>query len=320
MMRMNDKISSHYRFIKKAEKDLVQMFKEGDSADFIKRYTSFLKITDPDIRIEEMYYESLDDVQDYQTIIDYALGMMNDGRGDYQLHMIELLGALNKLERYYDVISFADQLMEENISQGFRIDIANERHKAKLGLENAVLKHTEQYGSEEVEDVQFDEMSKEETLQFLAYISEQNDTRYAEKVVESLNRDHSPEVTTFMLLYLKDAGFTGGIDYRKFNTVESVVIEKLPVLEEMDLIKVVLPKVTAKLEKTAPEMVEEVKMLVMGHAIYSYPKESPVDAAYLADAYLAYLYSLINLDIDVEADEKAMEWIYSIEKEMNQHN
>lgn len=131
MMHMKDKIGTHRRFIRKAEKDLVQLYKDGEYQDFMDRYAGFRRIAEPDLRLEEMYYDILDEAEEYQSIIDYALEMMNKGHGDYQLHMIELLRALNNLDRHHDVISFADQLMEENISQGFRVDVANERHKAK---------------------------------------------------------------------------------------------------------------------------------------------------------------------------------------------
>lgn len=314
---MRNNITTHHRFIKKAEKDLVQLFKEGDSETFVERYQSFCKLSEPDIRLEEMYYESLDDVQEYQRIIDYALSMMNNGKGDYQLHMIELLGALDKQERYYDVISFADQLMEENISQGFRIEVANARHKAKLKMEESAKKHTRNFDEVGMEDIDFNEMIKEDILQFLAYISEQDDDRYTDKVREALKNDHPPEVITFMLLYLKDMKRTGTIEFLKFNQTCSVVLEELPDLEQLKIINDVLPRVVEQLEKNAPEMTEEVQMLLTGHAIFSYPDDSPIEVSQLTDAYLSYLYSMINLENGVSAADDAMQWILNIEKQMN---
>lgn len=319
MMHMKNNITSHRRFIKKAEKDLVRLFKENASENFIERYQAFCKMAEPDLRLEEMYYESLDDVKDYQGIIDYALLMMNEGRGDYQLHMIELLKALYAAERYYDVINFADQLMEENISQGFRMDVANERHKAKLKLE-AQVEETDNLYHSNAADIHFEEMSKGEILQFLGVITDEEDSRFEDKVVHFLKDVESPELVTFMLLYLKSIHYREEVEYQSSEGTEKTVPDTLPQLEDLKLIQEVLPEVVDDLEQNAPEMVEEVKMLLTSHAIYSFPQESNLKGWELTRAYLFYIYSLINIESGIEVSEEAMSWIYHMENEVNSYN
>lgn len=317
---MKDKIGTHRRFIRKAEKDLVQLYKDGESQDFMDRYAGFRRIADPDLRLEEMYYDILDEAEEYQSIIDYALEMMNKGHGDYQLHMIELLRALNNLERYHDVISFADQLMEEDISQGFRVDVANERHKAKLKLEKSTQNVSDSLSLTNVESVDFENMTKEEILQFLGVVTEQSDSRYKNKLVDYLKKTVSPEIVTFILLYLKNIQHDGEVEYHKFEAPVSVIPAKLPDLEDSRLLEEVLPKVIDHLEQDAPEMKEEVKMLLMSHAIYSYPKDNRIKTEDMVNAYLSYIYSLINIEQGIEVSEVAMEWIYELENELGKNN
>lgn len=319
MMLMADKITTHQRFLKKAEKDLVQLFKDSEFKTFIERYYQYIGMGTADIRLEEMFYEVLDAEKEYDKVTDYALMKLNEGGGDYEMHMLELLKALNHQERYYEVINFSDHLMEENIPQGFRIDIAGLRHEAKKGIDNKKLsagKPPEDKEEEtlEVEDIDLENMSHQEILRMFSTFADEKNDKYEDFVLDALENINDKDIVTFMLLYLKEIGYDNKVKHYKFGEAEEINPSDLPILEEVPLISEVEPEVLDVLESQAPQIVSEATLLMTSHAIFNYPKTLEFSSEEMIEGYLEYILDLLNVDHSYSADDRVYEWIVEMEQ------
>ena len=316
-MLMADKITTHQRFLKKAEKDLVRMFKDGEFKTFREKYHHFIKMGTPDISLEEMFYEAMDALGEYDDIVDYALKQLNEGTGDYETHMIEMLKALNAQERYYEVINFSDHIMEEKIPQGFRIEVAAIRHKAKKAIDDRQYKRsagTVDKTDAQEEEINLDDMSHQEILRMFSTFADEKDVRYRDFVLEHLEVIHARDIVTFMLLYLKEIGYNEAVRHHKFEAPVEVVPVDLPSLEEVTLMKDVEPEVIDVLESRAPQIVGEATLLMTSHAIFNYPKEPDFEAEELVQGYLQYILDLLNVDHPYESDRQVYEWIDEMER------
>lgn len=319
MMLMTDKITTHQRFLKKAEKDLVQLFKDSHYTDFIKRYYHFISMSTPEISLEEMFYESLDALQQYDKVTDYALMRLNEGIGDYETHMIELLKALNHQERYYEVINFSDHLMEENIPQGFRIDVANLRHQAKKAIDDKRagaddVSEEKKHDEPEVSDINLEKMTHQEILRMFSTFADEKNDKYEQFVLDELENINDKDIVTFMLLYLKEIGYDAKVKHYKFGKAEEINPSDLPILEEVPLINEVEPAVLDVLESQAPQIVSEATLLMTSHAIFNYPKALDFSTDEMIEGYLEYILDLLNVDHSYRADERVHEWIVEMEQ------
>lgn len=313
---MTDKITTHQRFLKKAEKDLVQMFKDGEFKTFRENYHHFIKMGTPDIRLEEMFYEAMDALGEYDNIVDYSLRQLNEGFGDYETHMIELLKALSHQQRYYEVINFSDHLMEEDIPQGFRMEIASIRHQAKKAIDELRYSRSDDISKEEkpaADDIELDEMSHQQILRMFSTFADEKDIRYKDFVLEHLENIKDKDIVTFMLLYLKEIGYTKKVTYHKFEEAAEAVPADLPTLEDVMLVKDVEPEVIDVLESQSPQIVSEAALLMTSHAIFNYPKELDFKAEELVEGYLQYILDLLNVDHSYEAEPYVYQWIEEME-------
>ena len=319
MMLMADKITTHQRFLKKAEKDLVQLFKESEFKTFTERYYHYIGMGTADIRLEEMFYESLDALGEYEKMTDYALMKLNEDGRDYEMHMLELLKALIQQERYYEVINFSDHLMEENIPQGFRIDIAGLRHEAKKAIDNKKLSagessETKKDDDLEVADIDLENMSHQEILRMFSTFADEKNEKYEGFVLDALQNINDKDIVTFMLLYLKEIGYDSKVKHYKFGEAQEVNPSELPVLEEVPLINEVEPEVLDVLESKAPQIVGEATLLMTSHAIFNYPKVLDFSPEEMIEGYLEYILDLLNVDHSYSAKDRVYEWIVEMEQ------
>lgn len=317
MMLMADKITTHHRFLKKAEKDLVRMFKDGDFEAFRENYHHFIKMAPPETSLEEMFYEAMDALGEHDDVVDYSLMQLNKGSGDYETHMIELLKALSRQERYYEVINFSDHLMEEKLPQGFRIEIAAIRHQAKKAIDELQYRRSGDVDDAErssQEDINLDEMSHQEILRMFSTFADEKDIRYKDFVLEQLENISDKDIVTFMLLYLKEIGYNKKVRHHKFDEPVEVVPADLPSLEEITLMKDVEPEVIDELESRAPQIVSEAALLMTSHAIFSYPKEPDFEAEELVEGYLQYILDLLNMNHPYTAGSDVYQWIDEMER------
>lgn len=318
MMLMTDKITTHQRFLKKAEKDLVQLFKDSEFRTFIERYHHYIEVGTADIRLEEMFYESLDALREYEKVTDYALKKLNEGSGDYEMHMLELLKALNHQERYYEVINFSDHLMEENIPQGFRIDIAGLRHQAKKAIDNKMAGagdfREEEADELEVAEIDLENMSHQEILRMFSTFADEKNDKYKTFVLDALENIDDKDIVTFMLLYLKEIGHDGKVKHYKFGEAMEVNPVELPILEEVPMISEVEPEVLDVLESQAPQIVSEATLLMTSHAIFNYPKKLDFSSEEMIEGYLEYILDLLNVDHSYSAEDRVYEWIVEMEQ------
>lgn len=296
---------------------MVQFYKDGSYDDYITQFKHYSDMASPGYRLEEMYYESMAEMEKYEMVTEYALTMMNQGSGNYELHMMQMLKALNRMERFYEVLNFSDQLMAEDIPQAFRIDVASERHQAKLKLDEAIEERDHASELPEAEEVDLSKMSPQETLQFVGTIAEKADGRYQTLILEALPGYKSKEIVTFMLLYLRAVGHNREVEHFKFDEADVVTPDELPDLEGVKLVQYVLPPVLDHLETKAPQMVDQAKMLIMSHAIYSYPRDfTDVTNEDMAAAYIAYILDLINVEHNFEPSADALSWIGQLEDDV----
>lgn len=319
MMLMADKITTHQRFLKKAEKDLVQLFKDSEFKTFTERYYHYIGMGTADIRLEEMFYESLDALGEYEKVTDYALMKLNEGGGDYEMHMLELLKALIQQERYYEVINFSDHLMEENIPQGFRIDVAGLRHQAKKSIDekrrdSADLTEDKKSDEPDTADIDLDNMSHQAILRMFSTFADEKNDKYEDFVLDALQKINDKDIVTFMLLYLKEIGYDSKVKHYKFGQAVEVNPSELPVLEEVTLINEVEPEVLDVLESQAPQIVSEATLLMTSHAIFNYPKPLDFSSDEMIEGYLEYILDLLNVDHSYSADDRVYEWIVEMEQ------
>lgn len=311
---MTDKVSSHRRFLKKAEHDLKQLYTDAEYHFYIERFIQYIKYVEPELELVEKYYEARFKTDDAEVIVNDALMSMNEGTGNYETHMYYLLTALIELERYFEVIEFSDHLMGESIPQGFRIEIAALRHRAKKALDDK----QEAFDVErepEVNADDFQNMFHYEKLEKLAEWTDGQNTRYMELVRDALAETKNYQLITFMLLYLKEVKDDRMVEIEKFDKKTSITPKNLDTLEDMELSKMVLSGVLQGMEERMPEFLESARAMVMSHIVHCYPLTPDINPDSLIDSYLLILHEMVNLEYEREsyAVEEALEWIRSME-------
>lgn len=318
---MTDKVSSHRRFLKKAEHDLEKLFDNEEYASFIGRFSQYAKHADPEIELVEKYYESRLRTDDAGAIVDDALMSMNEGAGNYETHMYYLLTALIELGRYFEVIEFSDHLMAENIPQGFRIEVAALRHRAKKALDEK--QEESGRGNEPVVTADdFRAMLHYEKLEHLAQWTDGQDAEYMDLVRNALSETKNYQLITFMLLYLKEIKDDTPVAIEKFGKKSVVVPAELDTLEALELSRIVLSGVLEETEERMPEFLESAKAMVMSHITHCYPLTPDINPDSLIDSYLLILHEMVNLEYEREsyAAEDALEWIRSMESSIASGN
>ena len=56
---MDNKVTTHDRFVKKFERDLKAYYDAGDDARFLKTFNKYMDLSEPSEHAEEMLYETL---------------------------------------------------------------------------------------------------------------------------------------------------------------------------------------------------------------------------------------------------------------------
>ncbi|MHC0552251.1 hypothetical protein [Salinicoccus sp. CNSTN-B1] len=207
---MDNNILSHRRFQKKMEQDLHALYEQGNARGFIMRFKEYERHHPASTTLTEYFYKSLGDEGRYDDIIDYSLIQMNEGFGNYDLHMKNLLEALLSQGRYYEVIEFSDQLMQEELPQEFRIEVAALRHRAKKALDDKEVRPNESYDEtyQDMDEGSFREMPLHARLDFLKHLMDTGNGSYRMLIKSVIDSEQNLETITFMLLYLKMCGRT----------------------------------------------------------------------------------------------------------------
>lgn len=318
---MTDKVSSHRRFIKKAEQDLKQLYGDAEYSAYIGRFSQYVKLAEPELELVEKYYESRLKTDDAGPVVDDALMSMNEGAGNYETHMYYLLTALIELGRYFEVIEFSDHLMGENIPQAFRIEVAALRHRAKKALDDNQEASTVK-SKPKVDVDEFRKMLHYEKLENLAEWTKEHNDKYMELVRNALSETKNYQLITFMLLYLKEIKDDTPVAIEKFGKKSVVVPAELDTLEALELSRIVLSGVLEETEERMPEFLESAKAMVMSHITHCYPLTPDINPDSLIDSYLLILHEMVNLEYEREsyAAEDALEWIRSMESSIASGN
>ncbi len=318
---MADKVSSHSRFLKKSAHDLKQLYDDGEYVAYIERFMRYVNHAEPELELVEKYYESRLRTHGADSIVDDALMAMNAGTGDYETHMYYMLTALLELERYFEVIEFSDHLMGETIPQGFRIEVAAIRHRAKKALdEKQQIQKIE--AQPEVSAGHFEDILHYEKLEKLSEWTGERNEKYVSMIREMLPKTKNYQLITFMLLYLREMAENRPVEIKKFEKKAMVIPAELDTLEELDLSKIVLSSVIGEMEERMPEFLESAREMVMSHIIHCYPLTPAINTDNLIDSYLLILHEMVNLEYERAsyAEDTAIEWIRSMESSIADGN
>ncbi|MFC3418304.1 hypothetical protein ACFOLA_02120 [Salinicoccus hispanicus] len=314
---MKDKIVSHRRFLQKMERDLERDYQNGEYASFINKFRMYSEQQLPDISFMEKFYESLSYEDRHDEVMEYALLQMNEGVGNYDVHMHHLLKSLLKQERYFEVIEFSDHLMEEDIPQRFRIDVAAFRHEAKRAMDEKVAQmHEPEAETRIVSTSEYGEMPDFEKMEFLRDLIEDADAGHRDMVREALSVERNHTCLTFMLLYLRAIEDQEEISVLKMEQEIQVVPAELPELEESPLFSGVRKLVMEEVENRMPEFREAAEGMLMSHAVHCYPVFPSFDDEALYLGYMSELFGMLNLDHDFKADVAVVDWIRKVERSM----
>lgn len=314
---MKDKVVSHRRFLQKMERDLDRDFSSGEYSSFISKFKMYSEQQVPDISFMEKFYESLSNEGRHDEVMEYALLQMNEGVGNYDVHMHHLLKSLLKQERYYEVIEFSDHLMEEDIPQRFRIDVAAFRHEAKRAMDEKVAQmRGPEVETRAVSISEFERMPAFEKMEFLRALIENLDVHHKDMMRKAVPAERDYTCLTFMLLYLRAIEDEEPISVLKMEQEIQVVPAELPELEESPLFNGVRRLVMEEVENRMPEFREAAEGMLMSHGVYCYPVFPPFDDEALYLGYMSELYGMLNLDHDLKADETVIEWIHQVERSM----
>ncbi|MCG1009200.1 hypothetical protein J4760_03925 [Salinicoccus sp. ID82-1] len=314
---MKDKVVSHRRFLQKMERDLDLDYRNGDYASFISKFRMYSDQQVPEISFMEKFYEALSYEDRHDEVMEYALLQMNEGAGNYDVHMHHLLKSLLKQERYFEVIEFSDHLMEEDIPQRFRIDVAAFRHEAKRAMDEKMEGlHAPEVEKPVVSSEAYRAMQSFEKIELLRGLIENEDIRHRDLVRGEMNTEMDYTCLTFMLLYLRTIEDRQPVVAEKMDAQLEVVPAELPTLEESPLLSGVRPLVMDEVENRMPEFREAAEGMLMSHAVHCYPIFPPFDDETLYLGYMSELFSMLNLDHDFEADASVIEWIRKVEGSM----
>lgn len=311
MMLMDNKVTTHDRFVKKFERDLKAYFDAGDNARFLKTFNKYMDISEPSELTEEMLYETLLRAKRPGELVDYSLEQMNNGDGDYETHMVYMLQALSDMGNYEEVLEFSGHLLEEPIPQGFRVDILSLRQNASNKLRGMLVEKEPVISKEE-----FDKFNLFQQLEFVEKITETNDITYKNLILEAFAETERNELQTAMLLYLRSVRSNGTLTIEKCGVKMTVKPSELMSLEEYFIVNDVLTKVLDEVEQFNPSFTEAVTELLMGHAIYMYPVQPDFKTEAVIKAYAERIEEMLGMEPSYEADPNVKRWLSEIENDI----
>lgn len=311
MMLMDNKVTTHDRFVKKFERDLKAYYDAGDNAHFLKTFNKYMDISEPSELAEEMLYETLLRAKRPGELVDYSLEQMNNGDGDYETHMVYMLQALSDMGNYEEVLEFSDHLLEEPIPQGFRVDILSLRQNASNKLRGMLVEKEPVISKEE-----FDRFNLFQQLEFVGKITETNDITYKNLILEAFAETERNELQTAMLLYLRSVRSNGTLTIEKCGVKMTVKPSELMSLEAYFIVKDVLTKVLDEVEQFNPSFTEAVTELLMGHAIYMYPVQPDFTTEAVIKAYAERIEEMLGMEPSYEADPNVKRWLSEIENDI----
>ncbi len=308
---MDNKVTTHDRFVKKFERDLKAYYDAGDNAHFLKTFNKYMDISEPSEHAEEMLYETLLRAKRPGELVDYSLEQMNNGDGDYETHMVYMLQALSDMGNYEEVLEFSDHLLEEPIPQGFRVDILSLRQNASNKLRGMLVEKEPIISKEE-----FDRFNLFQQLEFVEKITETNDITYKNLILEAFAETERNELQTAMLLYLRSVRSNGTLTIEKCGVKMTVKPSELMSLEAYFIVKDVLTKVLDEVEQFNPSFTEAVTELLMGHAIYMYPVQPDFTTEAVIKAYAERIEEMLGMEPSYEADPNVKRWLSEIENDI----
>lgn len=315
MMLMDNKVTTHHRFIKKFERDLKAYFDAGDDARFLSTFSKYTNLTEPSEHAEEMLYETLLRSKRPGELVDYSLEQMNNGDGNYETHMVYMLQALSDMGNYEEVLEFSGHLLEEPIPQGFRIDILSLRQNAANKLRGMLSEQEPVISKEE-----FDKLNLFQQLEFVEKITAAHDITYTNLITEAFSEANRNELKTAMLLYLRSVRSNGTLTIEKCGVKMTVQPAELGSLEEYFIVKDVLPKVLDEVEQFNPSFTEAATELLMGHAIYMYPVQPDFTAEAAVKAYCERIEEMLGMPASYDADAEVKHWLGEIEREIAENS
>lgn len=310
-MLMDNKVTTHDRFVKKFERDLKEYFDAGDNARFLKTFNKYMDVSEPSELAEEMLYETLLRAKRPGELVDYSLEQMNNGDGDYETHMVYMLQALSDMGNYEEVLEFSGHLLEEPIPQGFRVDILSLRQNASNKLRGMLVEKEPVISKEE-----FDKFNLFQQLEFVEKITETNDITYKNLILEAFAETERNELQTAMLLYLRSVRSNGTLTIEKCGVKMTVKPSELMSLEEYFIVNDVLTKVLDEVEQFNPSFTEAVTELLMGHAIYMYPVQPDFKTEAVIKAYAERIEEMLGMEPSYEADPNVKRWLSEIENDI----
>lgn len=311
MMLMDNKVTTHHRFVKKFERDLKAYYDAGDDMHFLKTFNKYMDLSEPSELAEEMLYETLLRAKRPGELVDYSLEQMNNGDGDYETHMVYMLQALSDMGNYEEVLEFSGHLLEEPIPQGFRVDILSLRQNASNKL-RGMLAASEPVISKE----DFDKFNLFQQLEFIEKITESHDITYTDFIIEAFDKTERNELQTAMLLYLRSVRSNGTLTIEKCGVKMTVKPSELTSLEDYFIARDVLPKVLDEVEQFNPSFTEATTELIMGHAIYMYPVQPDFTSDAVVKAYSERIEEMLGMEPSYEADPNVKRWLSEIENDI----
>ena len=311
MMHMDNKVTTHHRFVKKFERDLKAYYDAADDTRFLKTFNKYMDLSQPSELAEEMLYETLLRAKRPGELVDYSLEQMNNGDGDYETHMVYMLQALSDMGNYEEVLEFSAHLREEPIPQGFRVDILSLRQNAANKLRGMLTETEPAIGKEE-----FSKMNLFQQLEFVEKITETHDITYTDFIKEALAKTERNELQTAMLLYLRMVRASGTLTIEKCGVEMTVKPSDLSSLEDYFIVKDVLSKVLDEVEQFNPSFTEAATELIMGHAIYMYPVQPDFTSNAVVKAYSERIEEMLGMEPSYEADPNVKRWLSEIENDI----
>ena len=308
---MDNKVTTHHRFVKKFERDLKAYYDAADDTKFLKTFNKYTTLSEPSEHIEEMLYETLLRANRPGELVDYALEQMNNGDGDYETHMVYMLQALSDMGNYEEVLEFSSHLLEEPIPQGFRVDILSLRQNAANKLRGMLAEMEPVIGKDE-----FHKMNLFQQLEFVEKIAETHDITYMNLIMEAFKETERNELQTAMLLYLRSVRANGTLTIEKCGVTMTAKPSGLSSLEEYFIVKDVLPKVLDEVEQFNPSFTEAATELIMGHAIYMYPVQPEFTAEAVVKAYAERMEDMLGMPASYGAEPEVKNWLDQIERDI----
>ena len=312
-MPMDNKISTHKRFISKFERDLKSYFDQGEDNQYVQTYRKYIELTEPSDYLEELYYEALLNLDAYHSVIDHALMRMNRGLGNYETHMDFMLEALTGMGRFQEVIEYCEQLLKEDLPHEFRLLVQQRLGHARHELN---VFYREPVKRDKVTKKEYQGYDFIDKIEFLEDITELTDISYKSLILDEIKTETEPMVYTQMLLYLRSINDNDKLKVKKFNISTTVVPAKLPSLEDFYLVNEVLDELYDILDATNPSIKDAAENMLYGHLLYIYPIKPKFTNHELALAYAQYLQEMLGQESVEQANQKAVKWIEKIDRFM----